>query len=405
MVLNHKKYYRLPWSISDNVFSWLEPTKECNIYCEGCYSENSPGSHKTLAQIRGELDALSAVRQCDAVCIAGGEPLLHPQLEQIVALVAERGYKALLNTNALAMTEDMMRRLKAAGLKKFSFHIDSYQRRPGWTGKSEAQLNELRLAMARMTEKVGGLYCSFNTTVYPDTLKDVPQLLKWAQQHIAIVHGMNFIIFRSAQDRFEYYAGKTKISLPQTVRGPAVDGGLDISVGDVVAEIRRDYPAYEPCAYLNAFETPDIFRWLFTIRLGTSDAIYGYLGPKVMEMAQGLYHFLAGRYLGPVDAATHAAAKWQFLAAVIDKGAARALFRYLCAGLLRPVTFFRPVYMQIVTILNPAYNLPDGRQAMCDGCPDMTPWNGQLVCSCRLDELKRYGCFLSARPVSKSSNV
>ena len=35
---------------------------------------------------------------------------------------------------------------------------------------------------------------------------------------------------------------------------------------------------------------------------------------------------------------------------------------------------------------------------MCDGCPDITVHNGQLVWSCRLDELKQFGCFATAAP-------
>jgi len=35
---------------------------------------------------------------------------------------------------------------------------------------------------------------------------------------------------------------------------------------------------------------------------------------------------------------------------------------------------------------------------MCDGCPDMTVHNGELVWSCRLEERMEHGCWLSAAP-------
>ena len=47
--LSPTDYYRLPWTLTDNVLGWLEPTKRCNLYCEGCYSRNDPRSDKTLA--------------------------------------------------------------------------------------------------------------------------------------------------------------------------------------------------------------------------------------------------------------------------------------------------------------------------------------------------------------------
>jgi hypothetical protein len=43
--------------------------------------------------------------------------------------------------------------------------------------------------------------------------------------------------------------------------------------------------------------------------------------------------------------------------------------------------------------------LANGRQNMCDGCPDVTVHNGELVWSCMLEERLKYGSFL--RTVSK----
>ena len=157
MSINHRALYRLPWNYSDNIITWLEPTKKCNIYCEGCYSANNPTSHKTLEQIKEDLNVFAKYRNTQVISIAGGEPLCHPQIIEVVRMVAERGYKPILNTNGVAMTEDIMRKLKAAGMKGMTFHIDSLQKREGWTGKNEVELNELRLYYAQMAAKVGGV--------------------------------------------------------------------------------------------------------------------------------------------------------------------------------------------------------------------------------------------------------
>ncbi len=42
-------------------------------------------------------------------------------------------------------------------------------------------------------------------------------------------------------------------------------------------------------------------------------------------------------------------------------------------------------------IIQPVDFLEDGTQSMCDGCPDMTVWNGKLVYSCRMEEQLKYG--------------
>ena len=53
--LKPARFYRLPWSLTDNAISWLEPTAACNMYCEGCYRKNDPKGHKSLERIKEEL--------------------------------------------------------------------------------------------------------------------------------------------------------------------------------------------------------------------------------------------------------------------------------------------------------------------------------------------------------------
>jgi hypothetical protein len=39
--------------------------------------------------------------------------------------------------------------------------------------------------------------------------------------------------------------------------------------------------------------------------------------------------------------------------------------------------------------------MPDGTADMCDSCPDMTYWNGELINSCRMDEYRLFGGFVT----------
>ena len=196
--LNPTRYYRLPWSLNDNVLSWLEPTKRCNLRCDGCYSRNEPGSDKTLAQIRGDLRALTRHRRVDSISIAGGDPLVHPEIVEIVRIIREEyGLKPVLNTNGHALTPELLRRLKNAGCHGFTFHVDSSQHRPGWEDESEDELNALREQFARLVATEREMQVNFNATVFPHTLDSVGGLWRWALEHIDIVHGMVFILFRT----------------------------------------------------------------------------------------------------------------------------------------------------------------------------------------------------------------
>src|SRR5512139_1369217 len=199
LFLDQNKYYRLPWNLLDNAIYWLEVTKACNIYCEGCYRENNPKGHKPLDEIEHDLQIFKKFRKTDGISIAGGDPLVHPDIVEIVRLITQDGLKPIINTNGLALNKELLRELKKAGAGGFTFHVDSKQHRPFWKGKTEIELNKLRLHFAEMLAEVGELSCAFNSTVYGDTLQYVPGIMEWGQKHIDIVHILVFIAFRAVE--------------------------------------------------------------------------------------------------------------------------------------------------------------------------------------------------------------
>lgn len=398
--LDHLKLYRLPWSLPDNAISWLEPTAACNIYCEGCYRTNDPKSHKPLEVVAHELEVFTRLRTCDGISVAGGDPLTHPQVVEIVALIAQRGIKPILNTNGLALTPELLVELKRAGLKGLTIHIDSKQRRPHLRDKTETDLNELRLHYAQMIAGVGDLSCAFNSTVYDDTLEAVPEIVAWGQQHIDIVHVLVFITFRAALigGAFDYYVGRQRIDFSPVPYATTEPAKIDIQSTDILAAIRGRFPDFLPCAYLNGTEKPDSFKWLLSVRLGSKRRIYGYAGPKFMELAQTAYHLYRGRYLAYASPAVLRHGRSLLLLSPLDRGLAGAARAYLGALAHNPLRAFAPLHLQSVMIIQPVDVLPDGRQNMCDGCPDMTVWKDRLAWSCRLEEPMRYGAFVRAVP-------
>jgi len=401
LFLDHNRYYRLPWNLPDNAISWLEVTKACNLHCEGCYRENNPKGHKPLDEIERDLAVFRKYRKTDGVSLAGGDPLVHPDIVEIVRLVARDGLKPIINTNGLALDKELLLELKKAGAAGFTFHIDSKQHRPHWKGKTEIELNALRLSFAEMLAEVGGLSCAFNSTVYADTLQYVPDILAWGQEHIDIVHVIVFIAIRAAvlESKFDYYAGADKIDMsPIVYSTPQENQRLDILSNDVVEAIRTRYPDFEPSAYLNGTEKADAFKWLLTGRIGTKKTIYGYVGPKFMELAQTVNHLRKGRYLAYTKPGVQRKAKAMLLLAPLDRGLRAVAGKYLRSIAKNPLNLFRRLHLQSVTIIQPADILCDGSMSMCDGCPDITVWNDELVWSCRLGEQIKFGCFVRAVP-------
>jgi organic radical activating enzyme len=400
MKLNHLNYYRLPWNLTDNSISWLEPTSKCNLYCDGCYRKNE-NAHKSLKTIEEELNLFTKLRKCDGVSIAGGDPLTHPEIVEIVRMVKAKGLKPILNTNGLALTKELLWKLKKAGIYGFTFHVDSKQSRPGWKNKTEIELNELRYYYASMLAEEGNISCAFNSTVYEDTMQFVPELVKWGQKHIDIVQVMVFILYRAVNnEKVDFYLGPKKIDMGEFVYNEESVERTDIKAEEIYELIKNEYPDFDSCAYLNGSEKPDSFKWLLSGRLGTKEKIYGYMGKKSMEIIQTFHHLLFDRYLAYSTPKMTRKGKSMLLLGFFDKGLKKTFFNFI----KNPLNLFKILHYQSVMIIQPVDFLEDGRQSMCDGCPDITVWNGQLVWSCRMEEQLKYGHNIRSFPKDITKN-
>uniref|UniRef100_I2PYC1 Radical SAM superfamily enzyme n=1 Tax=Desulfovibrio sp. U5L TaxID=596152 RepID=I2PYC1_9BACT len=397
--LTPETYYRLPWNLADNAITWLEPTTKCNLYCEGCYRENDPDGHRPLADVIRELETVQKLRRTDGISIAGGEPLIYPDIVPLVRYIASKGWKPIINSNGQALTPELVRELAAAGLVGFTMHVDSHQKRPGWKGASEKDLCALRLTLAEMIREHGGgrLSCAFNATIYRDTLADIPMLTRWAHEHIDLVQTMVYILFRSARKKNDFDV---------FVHGKPVDVGnlvyqldhqedhQDLVSQEIADAIRLAYPEHEPCAYLNGTEDPLSMKWLLTLRAGTKDEILGYFDAKLAEWMQVFHHLFFGTYLAYTRPCWTAwLQKMAFLAPF--NASLRKIFGRL---LLKPRLWNKPVHIQSIMVIQPCDLFADGRQNMCDGCPDAILHDGKMVWSCRVDELEKFGAFIQCVP-------
>jgi hopanoid biosynthesis associated radical SAM protein HpnH len=101
----------------------LEPLFRCNLACAGCGKIDYPNA--ILDRRIGLADALAAVDDCGApvVSIAGGEPLIHGEIGDIVAGIVERRKYVYLCTNALLL-EKKLDLFTPSKYLTFSIHLD-----------------------------------------------------------------------------------------------------------------------------------------------------------------------------------------------------------------------------------------------------------------------------------------
>lgn len=397
MELQKWKMYRLPWSMNDNPIGWLETTDKCNIHCLGCYRLQIAG-HKPLEALKEDIRFFKQWRNCYNISIAGGEPLLHPDIVEIIAYIREMGMKPLLLSNGRKMDRPILVELKKAGLLGVTLHIDSMQQRqPEWNHKTEAELNELRQHYVDLIHDVGGLYCSVGMTVYRSNMNEIPTVVRWAHQNLDRVHGLVFITFRAAPTDMgiQYVKPDGSPIDPRELSysaGQAVMEDTGLLSRDVWQLIRTEFPHYDACSYLGGSANHASIKWLIGVQLGSRGAFYGSLGPRTMELAQVFHHWTQGTYLTYMR--SNKCGPLFFLLGLVDPEVRKSFGAYLREVIRRPLRLFQPMYMQSIGIVQAPDILPDGRTDMCDSCPDMTVFDGKLINSCRMDEWRLYGSFL-----------
>ena len=381
--------YRFPWSKTDNPGGWIEVTDECNLHCPGCYRHKIEG-HRGIEIIKRDIDKLIQLTNCDSITIAGGEPLEYPDLIEVIRYIATKNIKTSIYSNGISLNPELADEMKKAGLSKIHFHIDSAQDRPGWAGKSEIELNELRQHYADLLWKTKKIQCGFHVTVFRSNIEYVPEILTWCQNNIKKVQHISFLAFRTIVKDPEYMmvANGKEIDIEEVFGSNSSPEDISITNEQLYTYILKANPNLRPSAYLNGTTNHETNKFLIIMNTGSSRKHFGVLGPKTMELAQMFFHFFNGRYFAFLKNPNPG--KLLFFAAVIDKQVRKAFKQYLITSLKNPLRFFDKVYMQTIHLQQPNEIL-DGKINLCDDCVNMMVYEDQLINSCRLDEYRMFG--------------
>ena len=390
--INPSELFRMPWTMADNSMSWLEPTRKCNITCDACFASNDPQSEKSLIQIENEVKSMLRLRSFDGMLIGGGEPLTHPQIVDVVKIVKAHKAKPVLITNGVGLEPGLVHELKKAGIFGFNFHIDSHQSRPGWRGKSEKELNELRQYFADMIKKEGGLVCGFISTIFPDTIEYVPDIVRWAVQNIDRVRDLLLVVVRflDADGPFDYYINDKKVNISETVYC-SPQHYENLTLFDIYSCVKKVIPDFKLCAYLGGTIHSHSLKWAIGCRIGSTKKTYGNLGAKSMELIQNMHHALKGRYLSFTKPSLNRKARIMFLLGLFDWEVRKAIRNYVLELVRNPLQLFKRLYTQKIVIEQPIDILPTGELDIAEGCPDMTLWKDRLIPNCFLEFYLRYG--------------
>ena len=100
------------------------PMRRCNLACAYCNEYDDSSKPVPLDTMYQRLDHLANLGTA-IITISGGEPLLHPELDSIIARVRRRGMIAGMITNGYLLTAERIKRLNRAGLDHLQISIDN----------------------------------------------------------------------------------------------------------------------------------------------------------------------------------------------------------------------------------------------------------------------------------------
>jgi MoaA/NifB/PqqE/SkfB family radical SAM enzyme len=126
------------------VMAQIVPARFCNLSCAYCNEYDKVSEPVPVAEMLRRIDNLAALGT-SIITISGGEPLTHPNLDQVIARIRHHGRIAGMITNGYLLMPDRIERLNRAGLDHMQISIDNVM--PDETSKKSLKVLDKKLEM------------------------------------------------------------------------------------------------------------------------------------------------------------------------------------------------------------------------------------------------------------------
>ncbi len=133
-------------STSHPYMAHIVPMRRCNLACTYCNEFDETSDPVPLAEMLARIDHLGRLGT-SVITISGGEPLLHPELDQVIARIRRTGAIAGMITNGYLLMPDRIERLNRAGLDHMQISIDNVM--PDDVSKKSLKVLDAKLRMLR----------------------------------------------------------------------------------------------------------------------------------------------------------------------------------------------------------------------------------------------------------------
>lgn len=173
-------------------------TRRCNLACAHCYLDaetlrGDPGGELSAGEVQRVLEQVAARDAGTMVVLTGGEPLVRPDLEDIVSSGVRLGLAVVVGTNATLLTERRARALQQAGVLGLGISVDSldperhdrFRGSPGAWRRTMAGIDAARRV---------GLAFQIHFSITEDNAHELPEMIAFARTSGARVLNVFFLV-------------------------------------------------------------------------------------------------------------------------------------------------------------------------------------------------------------------
>ena len=175
------------------IVSW-NTTNACNMYCDHCYRDAGCQAEEELntAEAKTLLEQI-AKAGFKIMIFSGGEPLLRPDIVELVVHATSLGLRPVFGTNGTLITVEMARRLKEAGamgmgISLDSLHIDKHNQFRKYPRAWEEAVQGMRNC------REVGLPFQIHTTVMDWNRDELEAITDFAVAEGAVAHHFFFLV-------------------------------------------------------------------------------------------------------------------------------------------------------------------------------------------------------------------
>ncbi|HTZ03061.1 MAG TPA: radical SAM protein [Xanthobacteraceae bacterium] len=238
------------------ISAYVTITRECNLACPYCYQglSNRRGRHMPVDQVRDLIGRIAAINPACYMILTGGEPLMHPDIGEILDIVDASGLRLTILTNGMYIDAAMAERLsRMPRLDVVQISLDGMTEETSAISRGAGALAKIRVGIDHAIK--AKLPFVLAPTLHSGNLHEIGEMADFAVANGGYIKPNNLRSFPKENEKMKPTAASFRLrKLELTERdlmriAHDLDAGLEARYGkDRVKSLKTRYLRYGKCS-------------------------------------------------------------------------------------------------------------------------------------------------------------